>query len=109
MERREARAFAIRRGMEVLGLKPPQLAALIQRDANTVRRWADGKTAPSADDLLLVALALGLEPKLLLDPPPVPEYPLDSAYRLAAQEGLRSGRRRVQGREAPRKRRSRPT
>lgn len=108
MERREARAYAIRRGMEIMRVKAPQLAALIDRDANTVRRWAEGKTEPSADDWVRLSEAFGVAVGDLLTPPPIPSYPLDGAFRRAGQEALRLGRQRVQDGKAPRTRLLRP-
>ena len=92
MERREARAYAIRRGMEINGWKAPRLATLIHRDPNTVRRWLLKETEPRPDDLIALARVFGVEPKRLLEPPPSPEYPLDGEFLKAAQEGLRSAR-----------------
>ena len=108
MDRREARAYAIRRGMEINGWKAPQLAALIHRDPNTVRRWLERTTEPRPDDLIALAAVFGLEARRLLEPPPPPEYPLDSEFFEGAQEGLRSARLRVLDRKGLRKRQRQP-
>jgi hypothetical protein len=46
MERRRARAFLIRRALEIRKWKATDLARAVGRDGNTVRRWANGTTAP---------------------------------------------------------------
>lgn len=107
MQRRAARAYAIRRGMEVNGWKAPQLARLIGRDANTVRRWAENKTQPTADDWVELARVFGVKVGDLLTPPEIPEYPLDGAFREAALEVARSGRLQAQVERETRRRASR--
>jgi transcriptional regulator with XRE-family HTH domain len=66
--------------MKGRGLSAPQLADLMGRPAVTIGRWARGDTVPSALDLSPLAEALGVDPRLFIDPPPIPEYPLESYY-----------------------------
>lgn len=96
-ERQRARSFLIRRAMEVNGWKASDLARRVSRDGNTVRRWIRGETTPSADDLVALAEAFGVDPKYLFTPPAIPEYELDGSLLRAAQAGLRSARRQVRG------------
>lgn len=96
LERQRARSFLIRRAMEVNKWKASDLARAVHRDGNTVRRWIKGETTPSADDLVALAEAFGLDPKYLFTPPAVPEYELDGHLQRAARAGLQSARRQAQ-------------
>ena len=103
VERRLRRAYLLRRAMQLWGIKAPAVAEGIHRDANTVRRWVNGSTAPSADDLLALADYFGLTLNDLIDPPPVPVYSLDQALLAgAARRGMREGlaRLRTEGQES---------
>lgn len=58
-------------------LTPPKLARVIGKNAETVRRWRDGETVPNVLEIAPLAEALGVDPIYLVNPPPVPDYPLD--------------------------------
>lgn len=53
------------------------VAAAIGRTPKTVLRWTKGETVPSALDLGPLSEALGVRPLYFLEPPPVPDYPLE--------------------------------
>jgi transcriptional regulator with XRE-family HTH domain len=77
LERKQRLAFAIQMAMARRGLTPPKLARILDKHADTVRRWRDGETAPSVLEVFPLAEALGVDPSYLINPPAVPEYPLD--------------------------------
>jgi ribosome-binding protein aMBF1 (putative translation factor) len=77
MDRRERLAFAIATAMRRQGLTPPKLAAKLGKSKETVRRWRDGDAVPSMLEVAPLAEALGVNPIYLINPPEVPEYPLD--------------------------------
>lgn len=77
VERKERLTFAIQAAMRRRGLTPPKLAAMLGKHADTVRRWRDGETVPTILDVAPLAEALGVDPSYLIEPPPLPEYPLD--------------------------------
>lgn len=96
MERRAARAFAIRRAMDLHGMKAPEVADRVHKDPNTVRRWMNGHTAPSTDDLIVLAELFGLDAADLTTPPPIPVYDLDEKLlRAAVRQGARAGLERL--------------
>jgi transcriptional regulator with XRE-family HTH domain len=104
-ERRDRLAFAIRAAMG--GRSAQDVASVIQpkRSKETIGRWARGETVPSALDIAPLAQALGVRIELLIDPPPIPTYPL-SEYLVeqAVQAAVERGRRRAhrpQADEAP--------
>lgn len=98
-ERRERIAYVIRTARERRGLTPPQLAERVGRGRGTINEWErpDGST-PSLIDLGPLCVALGIEPSVFAELPPIPEDPI-AAYLIAAaesgvEEGVRRGRRR---------------
>jgi len=96
MERKRARAYAIERAMTIHKMRAPEVAARINKDPNTVRRWINAKTAPSTDDLIHLAELFGLEVADLMTPPPIPVYALDEKLlRAAVRRGARAGLERL--------------
>lgn len=100
-DRKRRLAFAVFWAMWQRDVTPPKLAAAIGRDANTVRRWRDGETAPSVLDVGPLARALGVRPDYFTDPPEVPVYPfedylLETDVQRAVASGGEEGRRRSQ-------------
>lgn len=92
-------AYAIRAAMTAKGWKPPDLARALNRDPSTVTRWVNGESVPNLLMTKPLADALEVRPEFLLDPPPVPEYPLSEylvreAGAQAVAEGVQQGRRR---------------
>lgn len=77
VDRKSRLSFAISWAMWKRGVTPPQVAAAIGKDAQTVRRWRDGETAPSVLDVGPLAQALGLRVDFFTNPPAVPEYPFE--------------------------------
>lgn len=96
VERKERLAYAIRAAMARRGLTAPMLAELVGRSSVTVGRWVRGDTAPSALDVGPLANALGVRADYLIDPPAIPEYPLEQyLVETAVQAGLRAGVQRA--------------
>jgi transcriptional regulator with XRE-family HTH domain len=98
-ERRERTAYAIRTARERRGMTPPQLAELLGRQRGTVNDWEANKTMPSLVDLGPLCAALGVEPRLFAELPPIPpdpvaEYLIGEAVQAATTEGLSRARRR---------------
>jgi len=77
VERKERLGYAIREAMRRRRLTPPKLGKQVGRSGETIRRWMAGTNAPSVLELGALAEALGVDPLYLVNPPPVPEYPLD--------------------------------
>src|SRR5690349_10149216 len=81
----ERLAYAIRAAMERRGIESArELARRMGRDATTVNRWVTGKSVPNALVIRPLADALGVKVEYLVDPPPVPEYPLE-AYLVSSE------------------------
>lgn len=79
-------AYAIRQAMARRGIKSArELARLMGRDPTTVNRWTTGQSVPSALVVKPLAAALGVKVEYLVDPPAVPEYPIDS-YLISEEE-----------------------
>lgn len=92
MERRQRLAFAIGEAMRQQKLTPPAVAQAIGRSPETIRRWMNAENVPSALDVGPLAAALGVDPSYLVDPPPVPEYPLDEyLVTRTTEEGVQRG------------------
>lgn len=77
MERKDRLAYAITEAMRRRGLTPPRVAAAMGKNADTIRRWRDGETVPSAIDVAPLAEALGVRVDYLVTPPPIPAYPIE--------------------------------
>jgi transcriptional regulator with XRE-family HTH domain len=103
-QRRLARA--IQEAMDAAKLTPPKLAAKLGVAPKTVNRWVNGEAVPSALSIRPLADALGVSPMLFVDPPPVPEYPLEEyLVRRTGSEAIEEGLRRARG-SAPQRRAS---
>lgn len=96
--RKERLSYAIREGMRRKGLSAPELANLIGRAPVTVGRWVRGETTPSILDVAPLAEALGVRADFLIDPPAIPEYPIEKYLLEAVQEGVQEGLRRARPR-----------
>jgi transcriptional regulator with XRE-family HTH domain len=106
VQRKEELAYAIRAAMARRGLSAPDVAKLIGRSPVTVGRWVRGETAPSALDVGPLAAALGVRSDYLIEPPPIPDYPIERylvevAMQAGVQQGLQraSARAKTEGRE----------
>jgi len=112
VEMRRRFAYALNAAMIEKRWKAPDLAKAIKRDASTVTRWAKGESVPSLFLVKPIADALDVAPRLLFDPPPVPDYPLaDYLVSQEVAEGLQEGRRRARqppAAEAPSEPQQRP-
>jgi transcriptional regulator with XRE-family HTH domain len=85
-------SYAIRHALYEKGMKPPDLARALKVDASTTNRWAKGTSVPDLLMLKPLAKALGVEPKYLYDPQPVPEYGFSEyLVREATGEGVEEG------------------
>lgn len=97
--RKERLGFAIRAAMRSARPQPlsqEDLAAVLGKSVTTVGRWVRGQTAPSVLEVGPLAEALGVSPLLFIDPPAIPDYPLDEyRVRQATQRGTEEGLRRA--------------
>lgn len=95
-DRKQRLAYAIKTARERRGLSPPQLAERIGRSRGTINDWESGQSAPSLLDLGLLCTALGVDPRLFADLPPIPASPVDEyLVEEAVHEGIEEGKRRV--------------
>lgn len=101
LERKRRLAFALFWAMLQRDMTAPVLGERVGKSPNTIRRWAEGDTTPSALDIAPLAAALGVEPGYFIDPPAVPDYPFerfaiagwfDEAIASGRAEGLRRSR-----------------
>jgi transcriptional regulator with XRE-family HTH domain len=76
-EKRARFAYALRAAMDYRELSIPELATLVERATETIYRWRTARTLPSVLDIMPLADALDVDPSLFLDPPPIPDYPLE--------------------------------
>lgn len=89
-------SYALQYAMDRKKLSPPQLARLIGKAPSTINRWLAGTSAPSLLDLVPLADALGVDPRLFVDPPPIPEYPIEQyLVRESVEAGIEEGTRRA--------------
>lgn len=89
-------ARALVEAMKARDMSADDLAQAIGRERRTIQRWRSGDSVPSALELGPLARALGVDPSLFYDPPPIPEYPI-RGYLLpqAEAEGVAEGSRRA--------------
>lgn len=93
--RQDTLAAAIRAAMDAVEMRPETLAEIVGTSKRTVQRWRSGEGAPDVLQLRPMADALGVEPSLFIDPPELPQYPLD-AYRLPPEEVVLAAARLAQ-------------
>lgn len=94
--RKDRFAYALVQAMEARQLSADDLARSIGRERRTIQRWRSGDSVPSVLELGPLARALGVDPNLFIEPPPIPEYPIHG-YLLpqAEAEGVAEGSRRA--------------
>jgi len=101
MERRERLAFALRAVMKERGLTQAELAQMLGRSEQTVRRWAGGLTVPSVLEIEPLAEALRVDPIYFVTPPEPQPYPVRDFLReltaAAEEEGRARDRRQGRG------------
>ena len=78
-ERKARLAYAIREASERRGMTPPQLAAKLGVQRNTVNAWESPHKTAAPSLLMLGRLcdALGVDARLFADLPPIPVSPVD--------------------------------
>jgi transcriptional regulator with XRE-family HTH domain len=92
LSRQERLAAAIKASMDAAGFTPDTLAPIVSASARTIHRWRNGTGTPDALQIRPMADALGVKPSLFVDPPVLPEYPLDD-YRLTDEEAVSAATR----------------
>ena len=101
--RKERLGFAIRAAMRAAGLTQEELATTLGKSTTTVGRWVRGDTVPNALEVGPLASALQVSPLLFIDPPDVPDYPINEyRVRQATEEGQA---RAIRGARLPARRR----
>lgn len=101
-EMRQRFGFAIRVALANRGWSPADLAREMGVDKSTTLRWASGDGVPNLLQVGPLSEKLGVEPKYLYDPDPIPAYPisLEGLVRKATAEGLEQGLRPQRRRKA---------
>lgn len=102
-ERKERIAYVIRTTLARRGMKAPELGRRVGRGRGTILDWAAGRSTPSLVDLGPLCIALGLDPTVFAELPPIPADPLASYLREIAPEAAAAGiaRGRTRARRAP--------
>lgn len=101
VQRKARLAYAIRAARQSRGISPPELGRRVGRSAGTINRWEEGVTVPSLLDLGPLCQALGVDPRLFAELPPVPPNPVaEFLVGEALAEGLEEGRKRASRRRA---------
>lgn len=94
-ERRDRLAFAIRAAMGKRSAQDIAAAIRPTKSKETIARWARGETVPSALDVGPLATALGVKIDLLVNPPALPNYPLDDYLLEVADSAAEAAHRRA--------------
>lgn len=86
--RKERLGFAIRAAMRAAGVTQEELAVKLGKSVTTVGRWVRGDTVPNVLEVGPLAYELGVSPLLFIEPPELPEYPLNEfLVRSATEQG----------------------
>lgn len=92
-EGRRRFAFAFRYVMQERGIDAAELARRMEKSPNTIARWNRGETLPNVIDIGVMSEILAVDPVLFVNPPPVPEYPLEDYLTDEGKANLARARR----------------